>query len=515
MKKNWFLVLVLTVGFTFGQSFQATEYGVKLESLEYLNNVCPPSEKGNAMGFQGMEEISQASAERIVDQMLSDMGITNKYKVRECKDIARGNAKAEAFFDEGRIRRYIIYDVDFLKQIANSTETNYAAMFVLAHEVGHHINDHTINYNSSEVPIEIDADVFAGTQLAISGANLEQTLRAARTSKNIFTGKYATHPGRMDRMKAAFKGWMKYAQNYDSILNENASYIKEYNDEIGKYQQQLIEKNRPKSSVTNKEVEVVSKVSQEQKEQDDASNVLQKYFEALGGMASVTGIKAMSFEELTETANSEFEYHYDQRSPNLLIISNNTPDYEGEQYKISNDSLYHRFDNTKKWKKGIPSGDGNDSEEFIRRVGSSTGNFLEDFTLFSSPSLVALKEVVTFEKEQCHRLEVNEVLDNIEMDKKGNGFRSFVKQNRYYRVSDGLLHATERIRKIQDFKKNKPLGRTTLRTVTIHQNYSEVDGVKFPMKYDIILSTVLGAEEYEDQRIVKTVTNINITQKVK
>ncbi len=223
----------------------------------------------------------------------------------------------------------------------------------------------------------------------------------------------------------------------------------------------------------------------------------------------------MSFEELTETDNAEYQYHYDQRSPNLLIISNNTSGYEGEQYKISNDSLYYRLEKNAKWEQGIPRGEGNDSEEFIRRVGSNTGNFLEDFTLFSSPSLVALKEVVTFEGEACHRLEVKEVLDNLDIDKKGNGFRSFVKQNRYYRVSDGLLHATERIRKIQKFKKNKPMGRTTLRTVTLHQNYSQVDGVKFPMKYHIILSTIEGAEEYVDQEIIKTVNNIKITQKVK
>lgn len=527
MKKYWYLVFSLSIGVALqAQSFQSTVYGVQLESLDYLNEVCPLSTNQGGMGFQGMDEISQASAERIVDQMLSDMGITNKYKVRECKEIARGNARAQAFFADGRIERYIVYDVDFLREIANSTETNYAAMFVLAHEVGHHINDHTLNYKDSEVPIEIEADVFAGTQLAKSGANLEQTLKAARDSKIIFTGRFATHPGRMDRMKAAFKGWMTYAESDSLILRKNASFIKAYYDEIGEYQKQLDERNNPKSKIAdNKTKNTVTNDSnitevpepatvetKEEIEQKGAAKVLKEYFSSLGGMAKVNSIEAMSFNELTDADGYErFNYHYDQRSPTLLVITNYTPGYEGEQYKISNDSLYFRYEKSKEWKSGMPSNEGKNVNLFKERIGSSTGNFLEDFKLFSSPSLVALRETVFFEGVDCHRLEVKEILEDVDLDKRGTGTETLVKQNRYYRVSDGLLHATENIRKIKFYKKRKPDGRETNRTVTVHKNYQEVDGLQFPMTYKIVRSIFDGPDEFVDQTITKTVSDIKVT----
>ena len=400
MKKYWSLVFFLVFGVALhAQSFQSTVYGVQLESLDYLNEVCPISPDQGGMGFQGMDEISQASAARIVDEMLSDMGITNKYKVRECKEIARGNARAQAFFADGRIERYIVYDVDFLREIANSTETNYAAMFVLAHEVGHHINDHTLNYKDSEVPIEIEADVFAGTQLAKSGANLEQTLKAARDSKIIFTGRFASHPGRMDRMKAAFKGWMTYAESDELILKENAPYIKAYYDEIEEYQRQWDEKNSPKSKIAdNKTKSTVKKNSnpvetpepevvetKEEKEQKGAAKILKEYFKALGGITNVNAIKTMTYQEVTTSDYTEYNFHYDHLSATHLVVSNYTSGYEGEQYKISNDSLYYRFNSKSSWRMGVPP-NAPPEKEFKELISSSTGNFLEDFKLFASPN---------------------------------------------------------------------------------------------------------------------------------
>ncbi len=526
MKKYYYLVAVLGFGIAIqAQSFQSTVYGVELQSLDYLNEVCPPSTGSGGLGFQGMDEISQASAERIVDQMLSDMGITNKYKVRECKEIAKGNAKAQAFFEDNRIRRYIIYDVDFLKEIANSTETNYAAMFVLAHEVGHHINDHTLNNKGSNVSIEIEADVFAGTQLAMSGANLEQTLRTPRDFKKILTGPYDDHPGRMDRMRAAFDGWMKFAKNDSLVLSANAAYIKEYHDEMGEYQRLRNERNKPKSTITKNEKDVKNNTSdipksiaepiaetKKEKEQNDAAEVLQGYFKALGGIAKVNSIKTMSFNELTDVdGNAQLNFHYNQKSPTLLVITNNIPGYEGERFKISNDSLYHMLNEKKGWKLGVPPNSGNNEEDFKEMISSSTGDFLEDFKLYASPSLVALKEEVNFEGELCYRLEVKEVLEDTYLDKRGTGEKVFMKQNRYYRLSDGLLHATEEIRKIQRFRKNKPDARETKRTITVHKDYQEIDGLKFPLTYKITNSTLEGAEEYVDQVITKTVSEIEVT----
>ena len=102
-------------------------------------------------------------------------------------------------------------------------------------------------------------------------------------------------------------------------------------------------------------------------------------------------------------------------------------------------------------------------------------------------------------------MEVKEILEDTDFDKRGTGEKVFMKQNRYYRLSDGLLHATEDIRKVQRFKKGKPDFRETKRTVMVHKDYKEVAGLKFPMTYEIIYSTLEGTEEFVDQTITKKV----------
>lgn len=536
MKNKWILFLFLSLGLAVrGQSFQTTEYGADLKNAEELDQVCPAPIDGDGLGFNS-DVITQKSAKKIVNKILFDLGIENQYKLRECKERSKGNAKA-VMLKRGNIHeQYILYDVNFLNEMADKmSDANVAApaaaTFILAHEVGHHIKAHTLNFAESNPKIEMEADEFAAFTMAKIGYSLNDVLQTPRTEKSLDTKYWFNHPGRIDRMKAAFKGWMKYANNDSLTRKENASNIYNYHKEIEGYENQISQKKilKPQTDGPNNAQEVSNgkndKIQRpvatkeeiiQQKEQEEAGKILEGYFKALGGMANVNAIKAMSFQELTQTNNYEFDYHYNQLSPTRLIISNNLSSYEGEQYKISNDSLYYRYEKDEMWKLGVPPGEKyDDPKKFIKQVGSSTGNFLEDFTLFSSPSLVALKEVVTFEGEQCHRIEVKEVLDILEMDRKGTGSKALVKQNRYYRTSDGLLHATERIQKIQDFKKNKPVGRRTLRTITVHKKYSMVDGVRFPMSYKIVSSIIDGAEEFVDQEIIKTVNNIKITQKLK
>lgn len=512
-----------------GQSFQTTQYGAALKNAEELDEVCPaPVDQGN-LGFNSVR-ITQNSARKIVNKILFDLGIENQYKLRECKERSKGNAKAVMLKRGNKFEQYILYDVDFLNEMANKmsdpgSQAPAAATFILAHEVGHHIKNHTLNYARSNPEIEMEADEYAAFTMAKIGYSLSDVLETPRTEKNLVTKFFYEHPGRIDRMKAAFTGWMKYADNDSLLKKANAANIFNYHKEIEGYQG-LIQEKREKTIVNNtaetpvvttqpKKPEVSAKDQIKKKEQDQATEVLKKYFKALGGMAKVTSIRAMSFEELTEAGNFEFNYHYDYQSPTLLVVTNNTADYEGEQYKISNDSVYHRFPKRLQWLAGIPPGEGKNTQEniqdFKNRIGSSTGNFLEDFKLFSSPNLVALKEKVVFEGAECHRLEVNEILQESEIDKKGTGYEVLVKQNRYYRVSDGLLHATEEISKIQYFKKDRPDGRETERKITVHKDYMDVNGVQFPMAYKIVSSVLDGSDENVFQIIAKKVSDIEVS----
>ena len=59
-------------------------------------------------------------------------------------------------------KRYIIYNSNFMK-IANEISNNsWSSISILAHEIGHHLQGHTLNNNGSRPAIELEADKFSG-----------------------------------------------------------------------------------------------------------------------------------------------------------------------------------------------------------------------------------------------------------------------------------------------------------------------------------------------------------------
>jgi hypothetical protein len=102
-------------------------------------------------------------------------------------------------------KKYIRYNSDFITWISDVTHDKWAAIALLAHEIGHHINGHTRTKGGSRPNLELEADEFAGTVLRKLGATLEESqevmyyIAATRSSK--------THPDRRSRMLAIKKGW--------------------------------------------------------------------------------------------------------------------------------------------------------------------------------------------------------------------------------------------------------------------------------------------------------------------
>ena len=116
--------------------------------------------------------------------------------------------------------RYIIYDAEFMSEIATDTDNNFSKLSILAHEIGHHINGHALDVslyrnNIVDVPtlsesrqMELEADEFSGYVLAKLGATLKE---ATMTIEEIgFTGDdtYSTHPSKEKRLEAIAKGFL-------------------------------------------------------------------------------------------------------------------------------------------------------------------------------------------------------------------------------------------------------------------------------------------------------------------
>jgi len=102
-------------------------------------------------------------------------------------------------------KRYIIYNDDYFKDIDKNTESYWNSLFVIAHEVGHHLIGHTLTDKKSSNESELEADKFAGNLLYKMGASIESS--TSFIDKYATTDKSKSHPNKDDRIKAVELGW--------------------------------------------------------------------------------------------------------------------------------------------------------------------------------------------------------------------------------------------------------------------------------------------------------------------
>jgi hypothetical protein len=123
------------------------------------------------------------------------------------------NACATMIYNEKtkELKRYIIYNQTFIYNV--SKKINYwASISILAHEVGHHLNGHSLQLAGSRPSLELEADKFSGFILAKLGATLEDAQSAINSlvSEQVSS----THPPKSARLAAIANGWY---ENYSKI----------------------------------------------------------------------------------------------------------------------------------------------------------------------------------------------------------------------------------------------------------------------------------------------------------
>ena len=117
-------------------------------------------------------------------------------------------AAAHAVFVDGQPA--IVYNPGFLDDVVERTGTPWAAVSVIAHELGHHYYGHSHDPVDA-LPVderhyhELEADYFSGYALARMGASLEEA-EAAQAS--LFSADASpTHPDSASRLQAITEGW--------------------------------------------------------------------------------------------------------------------------------------------------------------------------------------------------------------------------------------------------------------------------------------------------------------------
>lgn len=101
--------------------------------------------------------------------------------------------------------RLLLYNQTFMLDVKRTTDPDWGAISIMAHEVGHHLQGHTIQSGGSRPQIELEADKYSGYVLYRMGASLDQA-KAAMQRFGSDAGS-DTHPPKSARLAAIANGW--------------------------------------------------------------------------------------------------------------------------------------------------------------------------------------------------------------------------------------------------------------------------------------------------------------------
>lgn len=138
------------------------------------------------------------TAQTVIKKIMSVIGLKANFELREANV-----PNAAAVMLKGK--RFILYNPKFMDNINSSAGTNWAAISILAHEIGHHLNGHTLDNVGSRPQTELDADEFSGFILHKLGASLPDAQAVMATISSTTGSK--THPPKRDRLSYIASGW--------------------------------------------------------------------------------------------------------------------------------------------------------------------------------------------------------------------------------------------------------------------------------------------------------------------
>jgi hypothetical protein len=144
------------------------------------------------------EHESENEAKEVIGRIMDVVGLRPNFEIRA------GNVpSAAAIISKGK--RYIIYNPTFLEKIKSSVKTDWGGIAIIAHEVGHHLNGHTLTRGGSKPETELEADEFVGFVLRKMGATLPQ----AKVGIYVISSEKGskTHPPRSERLASVEVGW--------------------------------------------------------------------------------------------------------------------------------------------------------------------------------------------------------------------------------------------------------------------------------------------------------------------
>jgi hypothetical protein len=222
LKTNLKLLFFLILGFIhpiFSQDAQVQELFKRNGYCSYLGD----NSSKNQLSVTNPDSISVDA----VDLILRYTGIKKNFTIKQSTDIPN----AEASID-GELR-YVIYNQVFLDRIKLVSNNKWAATSIMAHELGHHLQGHTLGSGGSSPDLELEADKYSGFILQRMGASLIDSQSAMKVVATTLGS--GTHPGKMARLSAISNGWkealgLSIPKSHGKEADKDRFVVKEFDE---------------------------------------------------------------------------------------------------------------------------------------------------------------------------------------------------------------------------------------------------------------------------------------------
>jgi hypothetical protein len=160
---------------------------------------------------------SKEVAEKAVDEIVRRSGLKQNFYVMECPNTDNCFAAIQGQ------TRLIVYDGSFMKKANDLSKSDWGALSILAHEIGHHLQGHTIIEGGSDPIKELEADEFSGFVMYQMGASLKEAQAAISKLTSDYDG--GSHPARPKRLAAIKKGYDNAQELYPNIKKNDGSIL--------------------------------------------------------------------------------------------------------------------------------------------------------------------------------------------------------------------------------------------------------------------------------------------------
>lgn len=158
---------------------------------------------------------SKKEAKDAVENIVLYTGLTQNFEIVENSNIRNAQAYIK------KKKRYIEYNPAFMLRVKDRTKSDWGAVSVLAHEIGHHLAGHTLIKRKRNPQEELDADRFSGFIMYKMGASLEEAKSCAQNME--LNSNPATHPPKTERLIAITLGWLDANKLEEGFLSSDTS----------------------------------------------------------------------------------------------------------------------------------------------------------------------------------------------------------------------------------------------------------------------------------------------------